>query len=63
MNTSNNHDNPAPAADPIQPSAIVNAGSLSNWTPATRYPDESIQSLTPAFDKLRLTSAAFGSVK
>ena len=58
MNTSNNHDNPAPAADPIQPSAIVNAGSLPTWTPATRYPDEAIQSLTPAFDKLRLTSAA-----
>lgn len=41
-----------------QPSALVNGGSLPAWSPASRYPDEAVQSLTPAFDKLRLTSAA-----
>lgn len=50
--------NARPDADPILPSAIVNAGSLPPWTPATRYPDAAIRSLAPAFDKLRLSSAA-----
>ena len=47
-----------PFPDPIQPSAIVNGDSLPAWTPASRYPDEAVQSLAPAFDRLRLSSAA-----
>lgn len=48
----------ARAADAILPSALINPQSLPTWQPASRYPDTAIQSLTPAFDKLRLTSAA-----
>lgn len=51
--------NPNPeAAGWIRPSAVVNAGSLPPWTPAGRYPDPAVTSLAPAFDALRLTSAA-----
>ncbi len=42
----------------VQPSALVNAGSLPPWTPTTHYPDPAVQSLTTAFDSLRLVSAA-----
>ncbi len=42
----------------ILPSALINPLSLPGWQAASRYPDEAVQSLAPAFDKLRLSSAA-----